>query len=122
MTPSTQIDITSLLKEANASEQKESYRMVEKTKNYRIGVGVRLSPISPSFFLEIILYHLPAYKNHPLSDPLQQVPFLKRLQERRYTISCQEETCTALERILPQDSLSSELTYLKTLLKYERKK
>jgi hypothetical protein len=116
--PEKCIDIHSLLKEAHASEQKESYRVVKKTKKYRIGIGVRLSAASPSFFLEIIVYNLLTDENWYLSDSFQQVPFLKTLQERGYTISCQEETCTALERILRQDSLSTELLYLKTLLYY----
>jgi hypothetical protein len=32
-------------------------------------------------------------------------------------VSCQEETCVVLELIIPPDSLVSEVTYLKTMLK-----
>ena len=122
MTSSTKIDIASLLKEASALEQRESYKMVEKTQNYRIGIGVRLSVHSSSFFLELIIYHHSPDEHFPFSDPRQLISFLKTLQERGYVISCQEETCTALERMLPQDLLSNEVSYLKKLIRLERKK
>jgi hypothetical protein len=117
MAPANRIDAASLVKEASASEQKESYRLIEKTQSYRIGIGVRLSPRPPSFFLEIIIYHLPVNENPSRSNSQQQRPLFKRLRQRGYVVSCQEETNTALERILPQDSLATEVHFLKSLVK-----
>jgi hypothetical protein len=109
MTTSNRIDIASLVKTAKNSEQKESYIVVEKTKHYRIGAGVRISASSPSFFLEVII--------HRSATIIKHILFIKALQERGYLVSCQEETCTVLELILPPDSLISEVVYLKTMFK-----
>lgn len=111
MEPSNKIDIHSLMEEARSSEDKESYRTLEKTYDYRIGIGVRTATKSLSFFLEVFIYH------HSKKDDItQQLPLLKKLQERGYLVSCQDETCTVLEILIPQDSLSTELSCLKTIL------
>lgn len=116
MKSSNHLDVHSLLKEAQSSEHKESYRVLEKTKNYRIGVGVRTSAESPSFFLEVIIYRHSTKEHSTLSDIAQQLPLLKNLQERGYLVSCQDEICTVLEMLVPQDSLSTELSYLKATI------
>jgi hypothetical protein len=115
MTMSKRIDIASLVKEAERSEQREAYIVVEKTRKYRIGEGVRLSATTPSFFLEVIIHH--RSKNRQSSDFATQILILSALQERGYSVSCQEETCTVLELMLSSDSVVSEVAYLKTMLK-----
>jgi hypothetical protein len=114
MSTSNQIDVRSLLKEAQSSEHKESFRVLEKTKDYRIGVGVRISTKSPSFFLEVIIYQHSTKEHLTVSDITQQLPLLKKLQERGYLVSCQDEVCSVLEMTIPRDSLLVELAYLKT--------
>jgi hypothetical protein len=109
-----QTDVRLLLKEAKSSEHKESYKTLEKTTDYRIGVGVRLSTKSPSFFLEVIVYQHSIKGHFNLSELTQRLPLLKKLQERGYLINCQDEASIVLELMAAQDSLLSELAYLKT--------
>jgi hypothetical protein len=108
MTMMNSFDIASLIKEAEHSEQRESYRVLEKTQKYRVGVGVRISATSPSFFLEVVI--------HSPTTFITYIPFMKALQERGYVVSCHEETCTVLELILSRGSLDSEITYLSRVL------
>jgi hypothetical protein len=116
MVTADQIDYRSLIQEARSSEQKESYRVVEKTKQYRVGIGVRISASSPSFFLEVIVHPLSTNKDTPNSKFTQHLVLLKTLQKQGYSIICQEETCTVLEKISPKESISIELMNLKTTL------
>ncbi|MFX0198402.1 MAG: hypothetical protein ACFFCW_19965 [Candidatus Hodarchaeota archaeon] len=54
---SKEIDITALQQKADGSEYKESFIVLEKSKNYRVGVSVRfLSPNQPYFFIEVLVY------------------------------------------------------------------
>jgi hypothetical protein len=89
---------------------------LEKTKDYRIGVGVRTSAKSSSFFLEVIIYRYSIKELSTMSDIAYQLPLLKNLQKRGYLVSCQDEICTVLEMLVPQDSLPNELSYLKTTI------
>jgi len=110
------IDVRTLIKEADSSEHKESFHVLERTKMYRIGFGVRTSLKSSSFFLEVSIYSHSINEHNTRSNITQQLPLLKKLQKRGYMISCQDETCTVLEIQVPQNSLSTELKYLKTML------
>jgi hypothetical protein len=116
MNSSNQIDVHSLLKEAQSSDHKESFRVLEKTKEYRIGMGVRTATHPPSFFLEVIVYRQSPKNGSILSDITQQLPLLKKLQEEGYLVSCQDEGCTVLEMLITRDSLSEELSSLKSFI------
>ena len=59
-----------LLEEAKASEHGEAYRTLDKNPNFRIGVGVRLTPPN-TFFVEILIYLCPSFRNADL-DALEK--------------------------------------------------
>lgn len=116
MRSSNRSNVLSLVKEACSSEHKEAFRVLERTKKYRISLGVRTFAKSLSFFLEVNIYHRLIEEHNTLSDITQQLLLLKKLQKRGYSVSCQDEICTVVEMRVPQDSLSGEVKYLKTII------
>jgi len=112
------LDTKTLLKEAKNAEHKEAYRTLEKNQNYRIGIGVRLTPPNtPSFFIEILLYLCPNSTNVNLKTIEKNLTCLKALQKRNYTLTCQDDNCISCEKATPIQKLTEEYTTIKALIK-----
>jgi len=112
------LDTKTLLKEAKNAEHKEAYRTLEKNQNYRIGIGVRLTPLNtPSFFIEILLYLCPNSTNVNLKTIEKNLTCLKALQKRNYTLTCQDDNCISCEKATPIQKLTEEYTTIKALIK-----
>ena len=81
-----------MLKEAKSSEHNESYTVLEKNNNYRVGAGARLDAASgqPSFFIEVLIYLCSAPPNTELQGLERRVMFAKELQTRGYSFNCQD--------------------------------
>ena len=104
-----QINPQVLLTEAGNSEHKEAYRILDKTKDYRIGAGVRIEQSNQlSFFLEALIYLCPDHVsvNMPLLE--RKLEFLKELKERGYSICCQDSNCIACEIIVSPQNMVAE--------------
>ena len=83
MKESTSIDATALLEEAETSEHQEAYRTLERNLNYRIGVGVRLTPPqSSSFFVEVMIYLCPSLEIVDLDVLEKSLACLKKLKAK----------------------------------------
>ncbi len=112
------IDVQALQEEAKNSEYKESYRVLERSRNYRIGLGVRLEPTDqPSFFFEILVYLCPQSSKFDLQVLEKNLMFLKELQVRGYSLSCQDDRCIACETISPPQNLAAEYETIKSITK-----
>ncbi|MFQ5821683.1 MAG: hypothetical protein ACE5I5_16990 [Candidatus Heimdallarchaeota archaeon] len=104
-----QIDVQALQETAKRSEHKEAYKVLEKSKNYRIGVGVRLrSPNQPSFFLEVLVYLCTDDTQVDLPLLEKKLNFLKELQGRKYFLSCQNDSSIFGEITIPVVNLEVE--------------
>lgn len=112
------INTNALLKEAESSEHKEAYQTLDKTQNFRIGIGVRLTPPNPpSFFIEVLI-HL--YSNSDAFDLKQMessLTCLKELQARNYILTHQDDNCFSCEKVTPAQNLAEEYEAVKSLLK-----
>ena len=98
MKESETLDVKALLEEAKASEHGEAYRTLDKNPNFRIGVGVRLTtPNKPSFFVEILLYLCPSFKNADLNVLENSLNYPKELKSRNYALTCQDSNCVSCE-------------------------
>jgi hypothetical protein len=94
MKENEQLDAKALLEEAKASEHGEAYRTLDKNPNFRIGVGVRLTPPNkPSFFVEILIYLCPSFRNADLDVLEKSLTCLKELKARNYALTCQDGNC-----------------------------
>ena len=112
------IDIKVLLEKAKNSEHKESYRVLERSRNYRIGIGARLEPPDqPSFFFEILVYLCPQSSKFDLQVLEKNLVFLKELQAREYSLSCQDDKCITCETTVPPQNLAAEYETIKSIIK-----
>jgi hypothetical protein len=112
------IDIQVLLAEARNSEHKESYRILGKTNDYRIGAGARIGRSDqPSFFLEVLIYLCPDHVSVDIPLLERKLKFLKELTKRGYSTSCQDSNCIACEITLAPRNLSAEHKAIKSMIK-----
>lgn len=107
-----------LLEEAKASEHGEAYRTLDKNPNFRIGVGVRLTPPhQPSFFVEILIYLCPSFRNADLDVLEKSLTCLKKLKARRYSLTCQDGNCVSCEATVSVANFVEEYAKIKALMK-----
>jgi hypothetical protein len=118
MKENTLVDTAALLEEAKTSEHQEAYRTLERNPNYRIGVGVRLTPPNPpSFFVEILIYLCPNFSNADLDTLEKSLTCLKELKARNYALTCQDGNCVSCETLVLAPNLAEEYSKVKALMK-----
>lgn len=117
MKKTTLIDAAALLEKAKTFEHQEAYRTLERNLDYRIGVGVRLTPKSPSFFVEIMIYLCPSLGNVDLNALEKSLACLKELKARNYVLTCQDDNCVLCEAAVTASNLINEYVKVKVLLK-----
>jgi hypothetical protein len=111
-------DIKMLIEEAKASEHREAYRTLDRNLNFRIGIGVRLTPPdAPSFFVEILIYLCPTFSKADLRVLEKCLACLQELQVRNYSLTCQDGNCISCEKAVPSKELTEEYTVVKLLIK-----
>lgn len=109
------IDAEALLKEAKESAQGESYAILEKGHNYRLGVGVRIDPSGkPSFFLEVLTYICTS--PFDIHDLEMRLTFIKELGAMGYTLDCQDGNCISAEATITRRNLESERRAVKAVM------
>jgi hypothetical protein len=113
MKPNQQVNAKDLLKQAKASEHKEAYQIISKTANYRVGIGARL-PSAPTqtstFFIEIIVNLCPVCSTVDLVFLERALTCLKALQEKGYSLTCQDDNSILCEKLVSQQNLQAEIT------------
>jgi hypothetical protein len=116
MKENTPLDAAVLLKEAKTSEHQEAYRALERTLNYRIGMGVRLTPPNPpSFFVEILVYLSPDDNKVDVRILEKSLACLKALQARNFKTIFQDNNCISCEAQVSAEKLESEYELTKSL-------
>ncbi len=116
MNHANRINIQKLLETAKNSEHKESFIVLKKNQNYRIGVGVRLElPNHFSFFLEVLTYL--CTENSQVNLPLLEtkLSFLNKLHEREFVLSCQNDSSILGEITSPAETLELEYEFIESL-------
>lgn len=112
------IDVQSLREEAKNSEHRESYRVLERSHNYRIGVGARLTSSGQlSFFLEAIIYLCPDASGVDLPLLEKNLMLLRELQTRGYSLSCQDDSSILCETTVPPQNLVAEYRTIGSITK-----
>ena len=105
-----------LLEEAKASEHGEAYLKLYKNPNFRIGVGVRLTPPSASFFVEILICLCPSFRNADLDALEKSLICLKQLKARNYGLTCQDGNCVSCEATVSAAKLVEEYGKVQALM------
>jgi hypothetical protein len=111
MVKTTVPELKVLIDAINSSKDNETYRQLEKTRSYRIGVGARRdSCAEPLFFLDVLLMLSEGTDKVDISRLEKIVHLLKVLHARGYALSYLDGT----------NSISCEITvpYQKLLQEY----
>jgi len=105
-----------LLEEAKAGGHREAYKTLNKESNFRIGVGVRLTPTNvPSFFVEILVYLCHSLSEADLIVLEKSLSCLKQLQARNFSLTCQDGNCVSCEKATTIQNLPQEYAAVKSI-------
>ena len=103
------IDAHSLQEEANKSEDKEAFSVLTRIRDFRVGVGARLgSPAKPIFFIEIIASLCADRSVVNLNSLENKLLILRKLKERGYVLTCEEDEAISCELVVPSENLTLE--------------
>ena len=120
MRKANKIDAHSLQEEANRSEDKEAFAVLTRIRDFRVGVGARLeSPANPIFFIEIIASLCTDRSVVNLNSLENKLLILRKLKERGYVLTCEEDGAVSCELAVPSKNLTLEYeAALLTIKKY----
>ena len=118
MKETTRIDTKILKAEAETSEHGESYRVLERSPNYRIGVGARLNPSGQVLcFLEVVVHLCPRTPEVDTGLLEKGVTLLKELEARKYSLSCEDNGGISCEIDVAHENLDDEYEAVKRIVK-----
>jgi len=122
MSQTEQIDTEALIENAKNSADKEAYKLLDKTRSYRIGIGARVnSPTPPAFFIEVVItlstekgkVNLPRLKRMLIS--------LKTLQSEGYTLTYQDNNSISYEKTILINEILQQHAAAKSMIIQGRK-
>jgi hypothetical protein len=109
MRKANKIDSHSLQEEAKESEDKEAFAVLARMRNCRVGVGARMeSPAKPIFFIEIIVSLCADHHTMDLNSLEDSLLVLRKLKERGYVLTCEEDGVVSCELAVPSENLTVE--------------
>jgi hypothetical protein len=112
------IDIQALQKDAEKSEHREAYRVLDRSNNYRIGAGARVTPSGqPSFFLEVVVQSCLESSEVDLQLLEKNLMFLKELKARGYSLNCEGDGSISCEVTVSPQNIASEYETIRLTIK-----
>ncbi|UCH57060.1 MAG: hypothetical protein JSV18_06905 [Candidatus Bathyarchaeota archaeon] len=108
MRSTTEIDTERLAREAKGSEHNEAYQPMGKLDGISMGVGARATTQGePAFFIEVLI---PVCSGSQVDlDRLEgRLEILRRLEERRYSLTCQDDMILSCELKTRGEELEGE--------------
>jgi len=112
------INVRTIREKAKKSEDHEAFKVLVKTRKCRIGIGARLeSTGEPIFFIEVLLSLCADNGPVKLSVMEKKLSLLRRLEERRYSLNCEEDGCVSCELVVPSKNLSAECEAADSIMK-----
>jgi hypothetical protein len=98
-----------LVREAKESDHGESYRVLERKGEYRLGVGVRIDrSCRPSFYVEVLIGICSRRSHVDLKGLKRKLRFAEKLEARGYTLDCEDGYCMVCEAVVTPAKIASE--------------
>jgi hypothetical protein len=118
MVKTTALELKALIDAIDSSKDDETYKQLEKTRSYRIGVGARRdSCAEPLFFLDMLIILSDGTEEVDISRLEKIVHLLKVLQTRGYVVSYLDDTNSiSCELVMPAEKIFEEYTRVKALV------
>jgi hypothetical protein len=112
------IDLDDLRKKANLSTLGESYVTVEASEEYRIGFGFKMESESASTpFVELVVTLCSS--NKPNLERLEsRIALLKAIENRGYSITCEDDGTFTCETSATEEHLEEELEIIHNILTF----
>ena len=111
------IDIGALLRKARATESQESFVVVKRGRDFRIGAGVRVPRSGQhAFFVEAIVSLAPSSPAVDLRILESKLGFLKLLAAMGYSLTYQDDHTILCEAEFQKTKLVSECKALEAVL------
>jgi hypothetical protein len=102
-------DVKALERGARKSQDKESFQVLAKMRNYRIGVGARLDSSGETcFFLEVLVDPCGNRSSLDLDLMEKSLMVLRELSERGYTLTCEEDGSVSCEKSTAPEKVDFE--------------
>jgi hypothetical protein len=118
MKRTNRIDPAILLEDARKSEYRESYMLLVRNKNYRVGVGAEIAISNePSFFFEILVYLCSGNEEVNLELLEKALRLLKELKAKGFSFSCQDSNCISCQRTVSAGRLAAEQKDIESMVK-----
>jgi hypothetical protein len=103
------IDARCLQEEAGKSEDKEAFAVLTRIRNCRVGVGARMErPAEPIFFVEVIANLCADHHAVNLNSLKNNLLLLRKLKERGYELTCEEDGAISCELTVSSENLTLE--------------
>lgn len=99
-----------LVREAVESGNGESFRVLRKSDDYRVSLGVRLETTRPTFFFEVLVYLCLPSSGIQLARLEAKLRLIEELSNRGYSLNCEDGGCVSCEVVLSPRRLASEET------------
>jgi hypothetical protein len=117
LTQTKPIDTKALIEEATTSRDKETYKPLEKTPSYRIGVGARTDSTDVTFFfIEVLIALTVETCEVDILRLEKMLNCLKMLQVKGYALAFEDGNFVSCEKKSVQDP-NEEYNIIKLTLK-----
>jgi hypothetical protein len=112
------VNVKALIREAQASQHREAFRVLVRDVRMRLGVGARIDDTgSPAFFVEAMLFLYPLGREDNLAAVETVLGVLKTLKSMGFTITHQDDSCISYEKRLERNELQKEVQGLSGLFR-----
>jgi len=106
--PSTAIDTDNLAEDAKVSEHGEAYQQMGSLNGISVGVGAREAPQGePAYFIEFLI-PVCSGSDVDLERLAWTLEVLKRLEEKGYSLTCQDDMTFSCELTTRGEKLEGE--------------
>ena len=109
------LDTSTLIREAEGSVHRESFRVLEATGGYRVGAGVRIDGGSPCFFVEVLVT-LCSGGTVDVEALGERVRVLRLLNVKGYQMRCEDSDGVICERTVGEAEVLEEIREVEPLL------
>ncbi len=103
------IDLSLLKEDAGKSDNHEAFQVLTALRNCRIGVGTALdSSGNYTFFIEALVSLSKGLHKVNLASIDENLRVLRQLEEKGYTLACEEDGCITAELTISEEDFVEE--------------
>ncbi|MFW6304613.1 MAG: hypothetical protein ACOC1V_02420 [Candidatus Saliniplasma sp.] len=111
------VDTSKLIEKAKGDDLKESYEVILKKKDYRIGVGARVDESQENtFFIEVVVPISSGEGELNMDRMKRRVDLLEKFEEYDYRMKCEKDNSVVCEKNVSEEGIEKEYQRLTCFL------